>query len=169
MNIIKIMPIIGTTRFNSTTWEQNRDWRAVNKPSGCAYGVMKTIGERIPLNSSVYVLEMNNTTNTIMGIGLVVNCPDPLENVKIYKDYNYCCYLYTSDFRIDLTEFSRKEKSIIKIFEHLVFKDKSHLKRGQGITALPDKMIRYVISKGINLMQELQFMFVSRNQTALLR
>lgn len=157
------MPIIGTTRFNANTWDENCKWRSLNKPQGCAYGVMKTIGERIPLNSLVFVLEMNNTTNTIMGIGLVVNCPDPLENVKIYKDYNYCCYLYTSGSRIDLTEFTQREKCIINIFEHLVFKNKSHLKRGQGITALPDKMIHYVVSKGINLMNEIQVMFSSRS------
>jgi len=157
------MPLIGTTRFNNNTWKQNCDWRQHSHPSGCAYGLMKPIGLSIPLNSLVFVLEMNNSNNEILGIGLINNCPDPMENVRIYKDYNYCCYLYKGKLRIDRSEFNEIEKKIIQILEHLVFKGSSHLKRGQGITKMPDKMIHYVMTKGMNIIKELQTMFISRN------
>ena len=156
------MIIIGTTRFNALTWRENCSWRAKHHPKGCAYGVMKPITINIPLNSNVVVLEMNNSTNKIMGIGLVINCPDPPENVRMYRDTNYCCYLYKGNFRIDRDDLSEREKIIIRIFEHLVFEKKTHLKRGQGITSLPEKMIKKVIDKGMNLNHEVEVMFKSR-------
>ena len=158
--------VIGTTRFNATTWEENCLWRKKNHTFGCAYGVMKLIGVNIPLNSDVFVLEMNNSTNQIMGIGLVTNCPDPPENIRIYRDLNYCCYLYKGKFRIDRSHFSEREKIIVRIFEYLVFENKTHLKRGQGITSLPDKMIKKVFDRGMNLNYEIELMFRSRFQTA---
>ena len=158
--------IIGTTRFNTTTWNENRLWREKNCHTGCAYGVMKTIGVNIPLNSGVFVLEMNNSTNEIMGVGLITNCPDPPENVRVYRDYNYCCYLYKGKFRIDRSELSEREKIIFQIFEYLVFANKTHLKRGQGITSLPEKMIKKVFDKGMDLNYELALMFRSRFYTA---
>ena len=160
------MLIIGTTRFNALTWKENCSWREKNHPEGCAYGVMKPISVTIPLNSSVFVIEMNNSTNKIMGIGLVTNCPDPPENIKIYRDANYCCYLYKGNFRIDRSAFSERENTIVRILEHLVFENKTHLKRGQGITSLPEKMIKKVIDKGMNLNYEIETMFRSRFQTA---
>lgn len=158
--------IIGTTRFNDATWNENKIWREKNHSNGCAYGVMKPITINIPLNSSVFVLEMNNTTNKIMGIGLITNHPDPPENVRIYRDLNYCCYLYKGKCRIDRSTFSERENIIIRIFEYLVFENKSHLKRGQGITSLPEKMIKNVLNKGMNLNYEMELMFRSRFQTA---
>ena len=154
--------IIGTTRFNNDTWKENCAWRLSNKHSGCAYGVMKTMGIGIPLNSSVFVLEMNNSTNKIMGIGLVINCPDPLENVRVYKDYNYCCFLYKGKYRIDSSIFSKREEVIIRILEYLVFENKTHLKRGQGITQIPYKMIKKVLNCGMDLNKELELMFKTR-------
>lgn len=160
------MLIIGTTRFNNTTWKENCSWRKKNRHSGCAYGVMKMVGLNIPLNSSIFVLEMNNSTNQIMGIGLVTNCPDPPENVRIYHDHNYCCYLYKGKYRIDRSACSNREKIILEIFEYLVFKNKTHLKRGQGITSLPFDMIKKVLDKGMDLNYEIKQMFLNRFQTA---
>lgn len=159
------MLLIGTTRFNNATWKENCVWRESNCHMGCAYGVMKMISMDVPLNSSVFILEMNNSINQIMGIGLVTNCPDPQENVRIYRDYNYCCYLYKGKYRIDRSAFSKREKYIVNIFEHLVFKNKTHLKRGQGITSLPYNMIKNVLDKGMNLTEEIKQMFTTRFYT----
>jgi hypothetical protein len=41
--------------------------------TGCLYGTPIKIKEKIPLESHVYVIEMNNSINKIEGIGLFVN------------------------------------------------------------------------------------------------
>ena len=54
---------VATTRFNSMTWEENTEWRRRKGHTGCVYGVMKPItATTIPLESYLFVLEMNNQT-----------------------------------------------------------------------------------------------------------
>ena len=153
---------LATTRFNHGTWGENRAWRRSHNPVGCAYGVMKPISVEIPLNARVLVLEMNNEANEIMGIGLVLNVPDPRENVPMYTDRNYCCYTYTGKHRIDRSAFSAREKIIVEILEYLVFRNATHLKRGQGITAMPPKLVAHVAVRGMDLVAEVGDMFRAR-------
>ena len=81
----------------------------------------------------VIVLEMNNSIGKIMGAGCVLNrhrydCP-----TRIYSDINYNRYIYRSNHRIDRVQIDPK---LLTFLEHLVFKEKSHMKRGQGITII---------------------------------
>ena len=154
--------LLATTRFNHETWGENCAWRRLHSPTGCAYGVMKPISVEIPLNSRVLVVEMNNEANEIMGIGLVLNVPDPRENVPMYADRNYCCYTYIGKYRIDRSAFSAREKVIVEILEYLVFKNATHLKRGQGITAMPPRLVKHVAAKGMDLVAEVEGMFRAR-------
>ena len=62
---------IGTVRFNSDTWVENKLWRSENNWNGCVYGLDKQIPDKVPYGSSIYIIEMNNTTNQIMGIGKI--------------------------------------------------------------------------------------------------
>ena len=61
--------IITVARFNELTYEENKKYRAKSSHK-CIYGFDKEISETIPYGSTVYVIEMNNTTNEIMGIWL---------------------------------------------------------------------------------------------------
>ena len=61
---------IGTTRFNNLTYNENVEWRRKHQWDGCIYGCNKKMPRCVPHMSLIFVLEMNNDTNKIMGIGL---------------------------------------------------------------------------------------------------
>mgnify|MGYP003977272123 FL=1 len=133
------MLLIGTTRFDNATWSENELYRIRKKVEGCIYGCPKRIAETIPVNSSVAIIEMNNSTNKIMGIGIIVNYLRMDTNYHIYSDGNYNRYVYKSKYRIDCSEFKTNEVPLIKYLEKITFYGKTHLKRGQGITLVPQK------------------------------
>jgi len=131
---------IGTTRFNNKTFEENKDWKEKHKWKGCIYGVdkyMSTHPKASAPNGLIYVLEMNNDINKIMGIGLVRNKINHDDKALInFTDRHYNKYIYHSAYRIDASEFTEKQKKYIEILEIIVFKGYRHFKRGNGITII---------------------------------
>jgi hypothetical protein len=94
----------------------------------------------VPHLALVYVIEMNNDTNKIMGIGLVRNYINLKYEVCIYKrrwkGNNYNRYIYNSAHRKDRSEINKK---LLCALELIVFKGYGHFKRGPGITTIPWK------------------------------
>lgn len=131
---------IGTTRFDNKTFKENVDWRKKHNWKGCIYGVdkyMSTHPLASPPNALIYVLEMNNEINKIMGIGLIRNKINHDHKALInLTDRHYNRYIYNSNYRIDASKFSEKQNKFIQILEIMVFKGYKHLKRGNGITLL---------------------------------
>ena len=71
-NIVKqalTIPYIGLAKFNNHTFKQNRDWKNKKMWKGSVYGFETFPPEFIPLNSWIFIIEMNNETNHIVGIG----------------------------------------------------------------------------------------------------
>lgn len=125
---------IGTTRFNNETYNENSEWRRKHKWDGCIYGCNKKMPICIPHMSLVFVLEMNNDTNEIMGIGLIRNYVNLKYKICIYKsDTNYNRYIYNSSIRIERENIPKK---MLKLLETIVFTGYGHYKRGQGITTI---------------------------------
>jgi hypothetical protein len=131
------MPFIMVTRFNNETWQQLSTYKKDNNIDGAFYGVPRRIAETIPLKSKLFVLEMNNQTNTIMGVGLIRNLIKMDKTHTIYSWGNYHRFTYQGKKRIDRSAFSREEQELIEKMEQQVFKGKGHLKRGQGIQKVP--------------------------------
>jgi hypothetical protein len=131
------MYTLATTRFTNNTWNENKKWREKNNWKGCIYGSPLKIGEKISSESIIFVLEMNNDENKIKGIGLIKKTLFADKYYKIYSDGNYNRYVYKSLYRIDVDELDDYEKSIIDIFNILLFKGLRNVKRYQGITAIP--------------------------------
>ena len=129
---------IGTTRFNAETWKENIEWREKNGWRGCIYGFPSSMPSSIARGDIVYVIEMNNDTNKIMGIGKINKRHK--RGDKIYRDGNYNRYIYKSEYRKDISEIGDDE--MITYLEKKLFKGKSHMKRGQGITRLRKKKIK---------------------------
>ena len=126
---------IGTTRFSDSTFQENVQWRTKHHWKGCIYGVSKKMAPDIPHMALVYVLEMNNDTNTIEGIGLVRNYITSDYNICIYKsDLNYNRYIYNSKYHI--TRKNINYPKMLSLLEHIVFTGSGHYKRGQGITTI---------------------------------
>ncbi len=126
---------IAVTRFNQTTWNENCRWREKHNIKGCIYGTLQPICEKIHDNYKIYVLEMNNDTNTIEGIGIISNKKYPRQ--KIYSTNAYNRMIYKGTQRIDKSEYSKQNIELIRALEHLVFKGSTHMKRGSGINILP--------------------------------
>ena len=131
------MYTLATTRFTNNTWNENKNWREKNNWKGCIYGSPLKIGGKILSESIVFVLEMNNDENKIKGIGLIKNILATDKYYKIYSVMNYNRYVYKSLYRIDVDSLNDYEKSIIDIFNILLFKGLRNVKRYQGITAVP--------------------------------
>jgi hypothetical protein len=128
---------IGSTRFTNYTYKENSEWRERFKWKGCVYGCNKKMPLTVPHLALVYVIEMNNDTNKIMGIGLVRNYINLKYEMCIYKsDTNYNRYVYNSAHRKDRSEINKK---LLCALELILFKGSGHFKRGQGITTIPWK------------------------------
>ncbi len=144
---------IVTTRFTNETWNENRDYCEKHKKYlQCAYGVPLQTNNGLTSDDVLFVLEMNNEENEIMGIGMVKNQP-LFRNAmyKIYDNQDYNRYVYLGKNRIDRSEMNEEEENICKVFEILCFTGKRHQKRLSGIKAFPIDMIYRMSKKAIEL------------------
>jgi len=130
-----------TTRFDNNTWQENCAYRERNGMRGCIYGSATRIKERIPLGDLVFIVEMNNSTNQIMGIGLCRNMIHLDKYYKIYSSGTYNRYTYKSDYMLDRYS-PYLDSEFIETLEKICFKGKTHLKRGIGFTSIPDVLKR---------------------------
>ena len=135
------MIYLTATRFNNKTWKQNCLYIEKKEINGCIYGVPTRISEDTILNSEVLVIEMNNDTNKILGIGVIRNYLRMDKHFRVYEDGNYNRFTYRSKIRIDRNEFTEREMFLIEGVEQLLFYGSTHIKRGQGITKIPDKIL----------------------------
>jgi len=151
---------IVTTRFNRETMLENAAFREKNPRIGCIYCCPIPITEKIIPDTVLFVLEMNNSTNRIEGIGLIKNRPI-CNKYKVYVNisYNQCVYMGT--IRISRTEMTEEEEEMMKVFDILCFKGASNMKRGQGITAFPIEVL-YRCMKTRDLVEFVRQMFVKR-------
>ena len=70
------------TRFDNTTFNERELWKQTHNFTGTIYSVPTPIKKQILQNEELIVLEMNNTINKIVGIGLINNIID----IKKYKN-----------------------------------------------------------------------------------
>jgi hypothetical protein len=135
------MYTIATTRFTTKTFNEKEKWCEKNGWKGSILGTPIKISDKIPQNSILFVLVMNNDTNKIEEICLIKNTLITDKYYKIYSDTNYNRYVYKSKYKINLSEesmtLSPYEKKVIDIFNIVLFKGSRNVKRYQGITALP--------------------------------
>jgi len=160
------MTTIASTRFNEKTWEENCSYREREKFSGCIYCAPTPLSCKIPANSLVFVVEMNNTRNKIEGIGVIKNTPNHnfTRRDRFYKDSNYNAYIYKGGYRISRNELKRYSSTIVKALDNILFKGKSHLKRGSGIKTIPEKLLIHDLFAGVNLEKELKQIFITHFQ-----
>ena len=148
-----------TSRFTNTTWDENIKYRK-NKNFGCVYCSPDSITNAIPIDSIVFILEMNNDTNKILGVGMIRNHPY-LNKFTVYNEGNYNRYVYIGKNRIDRTEMLEEEERIMKVFDILCFTGNKHMKRGQGLKSFPIEML-YKCSKKLDLVNFIKEMFKKR-------
>ena len=130
------------TRYNNQTWSERSAWLQENPDYACIYKSPVPIKSDIPYEALLFVLEMNNDTNQIMGIGRIVNEIRADRSYRIYCDQNYNRYTYLGRQRVDRTVImqSKENARIIETLERMLFYGGRHAKRGQGIHELPARI-----------------------------
>jgi len=162
------MYTIATTRFTNQTYKEKEAWCIKNKWTGAIYGTPRKITEKIISESLLFVLEMNNDTNKIVGIGYIKNIMYGDKYYRIYSDGNYNRYVYKSLYRIDINDstLTEYEKKVIDIFNVLLFKGSRNVKRYQGITEIP-KWIKH--NKHMDFVKFFKELFVSKYNNLILQ
>ena len=156
-----------TTRYNNATLLANRAF--LEKSSGkykCVYSSPSEISDKIPTGSKCVVLEMNNDTNRIIGIGLIEKT-ECKKKLWIQEWGNYNRVHYTGYFRMDRSELDSdsgesRETKIMKLLDILCFKGSGHLKRGKGLTMFPVSYLYSYFEKGVDIELEIREMFNRR-------
>ena len=156
----QLKQFIVTSRFNQQTWSENLTFRNNNTKFGCIYCAPIVVTSMVPIDVPIFVLEMNNDTNRIMGIGMVKNHPH-MNKFPVYDNGNYNRYQYIGKTRIDRQEMTQEEETIMRVFDILCFTGNTHQKRGNGLKLFPLCML-YRCLRICDLVDFIRRMFVSR-------
>jgi len=155
-------PILTTTRFNDITWNENIQYREKYPVIGCIYPTPEMNNHRLTPDNVLFVLEMNNDQNRIMGVGMVRN-KVYIKKYRVYSDDNYNRYSYIGKHRIDRSEMSEEEENIMQTFDILCFTGSRHMKRLQGIKAFPIDML-FKCKHIVDLVDYIRRMFTNRKR-----
>lgn len=150
--------MLASARFNFKTLAE-RDEYMLNKKILC-YGTQNKIKVAVPLNTLLFVVEMNNEENHVVGIGLIRNMISP-DTHNIYTDPNYHRYVYTGSYRVTREQMEEFDKEMVDIFDLILFKGYTHIKRHSGITIIPPKLLEDRRTNGMNLTEKVKEMFIS--------
>jgi len=149
-----------TSRFTNNTWAENQRFVRDQPNMGCVYCSPSPICKEIAVESILFILEMNNDTNKIMGVGMVRNHPY-IQMFSVYSNPNYNRYSYKGKHHIAREEMTEDESQIFTVFDVLCFTGNYHMKRGQGITMFPVEILRRC-EKVLNLVEYISQMFKRR-------
>ncbi len=143
---------IACTRFNNATWSENVDWRRRHNHPGCIYCSPTDINVTTTTDgSTLFVLEMNNDLNRIMGVGKIVCGAGSCAGVEsgnrvagrmfnVYDSRSYNRYKFIGRHRVDRETGIDPNPKLAAIFsrlDYLLFRNARHCKRGQGIQSIP--------------------------------
>lgn len=123
-----------TTRFTTETLSENLRYRDTHQHV-CIYGLGVPISEKH--QEPFYVLEMNNTTNELVGIGIISKATIPRTQIYSNPYYNRYIYKGTKYIPSDQIPSAMKEE-----LEQKLFHGKGHLKRGKSMTQYPPKWLK---------------------------
>jgi len=149
-----------TSRFNNKTSLENKIFRNAHSKINCIYCSPVPVSRDVPVDKLMYVLEMNNDTNQIIGIGLVKNHPQ-VNKYSVYETGNYNRYNYIGSMRIDRSEMTKDEEIILKALDILCFKGNRHMKRGHGLKLFPLEILFNCLKK-IDILDFINNMFKIR-------
>jgi hypothetical protein len=152
-----------TSRFNTKTLEENKRFREnAGWPQGCVYCSPEKVSQSIPIQSKLFVLEMNNDTNQIVGVGLCMNTFFS-ERYMVYEENNFNRFNYIGKYRISRTDMNPEEEAVFKALDILCFTGNYHMKRGHGLKQFPIKLL-FNSEKVLNITEYIEKMFTKRFQ-----
>ena len=97
----------------------------------------------------MFVLEMNNDRNRIMGVGAMRNTLWNSKKLRIYQDHHYNRYCYSGKHRLDRAELLEETVTVdgvrialLRLLEVVCFMGSTHSKRNRGISLLPKPVMK---------------------------
>ena len=151
---------IVTTRFDEYTWSENMIFKERNNYLGCVYGSPQKMSPKILEDSLVFVVEMNNTLNRIEGIGLIRNTVRLDKYFKVYETGNFNRYVFRGKYRIDREQLLHFNEPLVLALDYILFKEKTHLKRGSGFTTIPEKLLNHKKCENLNIRLTIRSLFL---------
>lgn len=149
-----------TSRFTNKTWSENIEYKNKKNHQGCLYSAPDPVSCQIKPDAIMFVLEMNNDENKIIGIGMIRNKPT-VNTHSVYEENIYNRYVFLGEHRIDRTKMNEKEEIVMKAFDTLCFKGNKHMKRGQGLKRFPLDML-FKCKEKLDLVEFISNMFKKR-------
>jgi hypothetical protein len=151
---------IVTTRFDDYTWSENINFREKNNLLGCIYGSPQPISPKIIQDSLVFVIEMNNSTNQIEGIGAIKNTIRLDKYFRVYETGNFNRYVFRGKHRISRDTLLKLNETLVTVLDYILFKEKTHLKRGAGFTQIPEKLLKHKKCANMDILTIIKELFL---------
>lgn len=151
---------IASTRFNNVTFAENMECR---RKTGelVLYGTSIRIHQKYEIGCIMFVCEMNNEENQIEGIGIIKNQVVHEKKYKIYSDSDYNRIIYRGSHWLSRENLLLLDEELVNIFDKMLFKGKSHLKRQSGITVITEKLTKNWQQDLDQLKRRIKDLFVS--------
>jgi len=106
----------------------------------------------------VFVVEMNNSRNRIEGIGLVRNRLS-LDKNRIYSEINYNRFVYYGKYRLGREKLIEENSDLVETLDAILFKGKTHMKRGIGYTRITEKIMNLKRCEHIDILDTIINLF----------
>jgi hypothetical protein len=108
----------------------------------------------------MFVIEMNNSTNKIEGIGLIKNKPETKRYYKVHQDGNTNRYIYIGNYYLDRNMIEEYNSPLVYALDVILFTGYMHSKRGTGLTRIPQAALENDVCEGINVKKEIRQLFL---------
>lgn len=160
---------IATTRFNNDTWKENCEYKNKHGIGGVIYGTNIRIRCSHSLGSLFFVIEMNNQTNKIEGVGLIRNQLVLDKRYNIYSIGDYNRYIYKGNYWLSRDKLYYYDNELVDIFETILFKGKGHFKRQSGISVVSSLLFEKweydeeIIRRDLKNIFIKEFLYVNKN------
>jgi len=156
-----------TTRFNTQTWYENTQYR---KENGISALYCSPCPLAIPLNTIMYVIEMNNSTNQIEGIGVARNMCRLDMSHRVYEEYqDFNRYVFKGKYHMSREELVQINAALVEIIEEILFLGKAHYKRGRSMTALGKKFYVKLKSMSGDVLKNMCTDAIERNMLSIIK
>lgn len=150
-----------TDRYNNDTWNASKCYRE-RRQLHCIYAPPVKLAPSIQLNSNVFVIEMNNTTNQIIGIGVIKNKLVTDKVYKVQEDTNHNRYIYIGKYHMSRELIHSYNPQLVYILDKILFKGYTHSKRGSGLKKIPEKIVSNLdLCDGMKIKHEIKRVFVT--------
>ena len=154
----KMIPIV-TTRFTNDTLDENIRYRTTQNHAGCVYGSPQPLTAKIEPRQLLYVIEMNNSVNKVNGVWLIRNQFVTTQHLSVYNTGNFNRYVFVGKYRLERHDLPQH---LLEMLDEILFKGKTHMKRGAGFTSIPDRLLRTERWSDVDLSGEITKLFTDK-------